>query len=114
LLTPPPAPPSLAASPDIGDAPTALGAVAGQHPTPKVLGAVKDATPPDIGDALGTAAGQYHAPKALKLPTDASPPDRGCFHLDFKSEDIENTNDARLVPTSPAQTVNQSNSQQNA
>jgi hypothetical protein len=152
------------------NAPTAFDAVAGQHPTPKVFGAVKDATPPDIGDALDTAAGQYHAPKAFKTPKDAAPPDRGGLHLDFRSEDIENTNDARgdhgcghsgaqatahkavlkptnkedgvkrtnftypfrsspcflplssarpllpmpLVPTPPAQTVNQSNSQQNA
>ena len=168
--TPSPAPPSLTALPDIGDAPTASDAVAGQHPTPKVFGAVKDSTPPDIGDALDTAAGQHHAPKAFKIPEDAAPPDRGGLHLDFKSEDIENTNDARgdhgcghsgaqataqkavlkptngvdgvkrtnftypfrsspcflplssarpllpmpLVPTPPAQTVTQSNSQQNA
>ena len=109
-------------------------------------------------------------PQAFKLPKDASPPDRGGSHLDFNSEDIENTNDARddhgcghsgaqatahkavlkpknieewrkriplpilsvhlpvflplssarpllpmpHVPTPPAQTVTQSNSQQNA
>jgi hypothetical protein len=59
-----------------------------------VFGAVKDATPPDIGDALDTAMGQHHAPKAFKTPKDAAPPDRGGLHLDFRSEDIENTNDA--------------------
>ena len=44
---------------------------------------------------LGTAAGQYHAPKAFKTPKDAAPPDREGLHLDFRSGDIENTNDAR-------------------
>jgi len=68
---------------------------AGQHPFPKVLGAAKDATPPDIGDALDTAAGQHRSPKAFKTPKGAAPPDRGGLHLDFRSEDIENTNDAR-------------------
>jgi hypothetical protein len=31
----------------------------------------------------------------LKAAKDALPPDRGDGHLDFRSEDIENTNDAR-------------------
>jgi hypothetical protein len=37
----------------------------------------------------------YPSPKVYKAPKDATPPDRGGARLDFKSEDIENTNDAR-------------------
>ena len=34
-------------------------------------------------------------PRAFKAAKDAIPPDRGDDHLDIRSEDIENTNDAR-------------------
>jgi hypothetical protein len=85
----------------------------GQHPSPKVLGAAKDAIPPDRGDdhldpadfpptlapslpaSLVTAVGQHPFPKVFKAAKDAVPPDRGNGHLDFGSEGTENTNGTR-------------------
>jgi len=85
----------------------------GQHPSPKVLEAAKDATQPDRGDdhldpadfpptldpslpaSLVTAVGQHPFPKVFKAVKNAVPPDRGHGHLDFGSEGTENTNGTR-------------------
>lgn len=65
-------------------------------PPQKVFKAAKDAVPPNIGGvstAFDATAGNHPAPKVFKAAKDAA--DRGNHHLNFKSEDIEDTNDAR-------------------
>jgi hypothetical protein len=90
-----------------------MNTAVGQHPSPKVLKVAKDAISPDRGDdyldpadspptldpslpaSLVTTVGRPPFPEVFKAAKDAIPPDRGDGHLDFRSEDIENTNDAR-------------------
>jgi hypothetical protein len=85
----------------------------GQHPSPKVFEAAKDAIPPDRGDdhldpvdfpptldpslpaSLVTAVGQHPFPKVHKAAKNTVPPDRGHGHLDLGSEGTENTNGTR-------------------
>ena len=44
---------------------------------------------------VNTAVGQHPSPKVFEAAKDAAPPDRGGVQLDFGSEGTENTNDAR-------------------
>ena len=44
---------------------------------------------------MNTAVGQHPSPKVFEAAKDAAPPDRGGVQLDFGSEGTENTNDAR-------------------
>ena len=90
-----------------------MNTAVGQHTSPKVFKAAKDATQPDKGDdhldpadfppaldpslpaSLVAAVGQHPFPKVFKAVKNAVPPDRGHGHLDFGSEGTENTNGTR-------------------
>ena len=62
---------------------------------PQLFKTAEDAAPPDrVGVQLGFGS-PPPPPRAFEVAKDAIPPDRGDDHLDFRSEDIENTNGDR-------------------